>query len=77
MQNTVQIHKVFHKLMGGNHFWVENKDPNSAESIWNTPYYNPKPYIANSNRLAKFDLNLSIISQNIEWISFLPNNQDQ
>ena len=41
------------------------------------PYGNPQPYIANSNRLAKFDLNLSIISENIEWISFLLNNQGQ
>ena len=63
--------------MGGNNFLVWNKGPNSAETIWNTPYYNPRSYIANSIRLEKTDLNLSIISQNIEWISFLPNNQGQ
>ena len=69
--------QFFHKIMGGNHFWVWNKGPNSAETIWNMSYYNPKPYIANNNRIAEFDLNLSIISQNIEWILFLPNNQGQ
>ena len=70
----IQIHQFFHKIKGGNHFLVWNKGPTSADTIWNTLYYNPQPYIANSNMLAKFDLNLSIISQNIE---FLPNNQGQ
>ena len=73
----IQIHQFFYKIMGGHYFKVWNKGPYSAETIWNMPYYNPKPYIANSNRLAKFDLNLSTISQNTEWISFLPNNQGQ
>ena len=56
---------------------LHSQDTHSAKTILNMPYYNPKPYTANSNRLAKFDLNLSIISYNIGWILFLPNNQGQ
>ena len=66
IQNLVKFCPLVLKILSGNEILTSIKGHNSVANLRNLPLYNPNLDIINVNVYTKFDLILSIGSQDIE-----------
>ena len=67
LQNFIKIHQLVHKLLSRNETSTSIKGHNSVENEQKIMFSHPNVHLININAYTKFDRNLQINSQDIEY----------